>query len=144
MLKIGFVGQYSHTLDDKGRVSIPARFKKYIEDSATGTDSAQLVLSIGADKCVEALSVNAWERMKAAYEQEQTLDASVKASIRQRTMNTFPVNIDKSGRIIIPEPLKKLAGIRKNVVFVGVVDRFEIWDEEELSAHLKNNDGGNS
>jgi len=143
MQKIGFVGQYSHTLDDKGRVSIPSRFKKYIEDSGTGTESVQLVLSIGADKCVEALSVNAWERMKAVYEQEQTLDAAVKANIRQRTMNTFPVNIDKSGRIIIPEPLKKLAGIQKNVVFVGVVDRFEIWDEAALDTHLKKSNGGN-
>ena len=138
MLKVGFVGQYQHTLDDKGRVSIPSRFKKYIEDSGSGTDSAQLILSIGSEKCVEALTLSAWERMKAVYEQQQTLDTGVRENIRMRTMNTFQVNVDKSGRIIIPETLKKLAGIGKSVVFVGVVDRFEIWDETALSRLINN------
>lgn len=136
MLKVGFVGQYGHTLDDKGRVSIPSRFKKYIEDSGSGTESSQLLLSVGADNCIEALTIQTWERMKQAYEQEQTLEGAVKDNIRQRTMNTFQVNVDKSGRIIIPETLKKMSGIIKNVVFVGVVDRFEIWDEAALGRKI--------
>jgi len=134
LIKTGFLGEYAHSLDEKGRVSIPSIYKKYIEELSSAPDAGnKLILVKGRDKCIEAFPAEAWSKMVGDYNQTRSLtDASDNREIREKSRNSFPAVIDKSGRIRIPGRLQELAGIKKTVIFIGVIDRFEIWDEKEL------------
>lgn len=134
MIKTGFIGEYEHTLDQKGRVSVPSKFKKYIEDITTDPDAkSELVLLKGDQKCIVGFPAEDWERMILDHKQGTTLKNITEGSdLRDLARKAVPASIDKSGRIVIPPSLKEFAGIGKHVTFLGVIDRFEIWDKEEL------------
>ena len=70
MIKTGFIGQHEHSLDEKGRVSIPSRYKKYIEEITVDPDKRNaVVLSKSKDKCIEVFAPEKWEQMMGKYEQ---------------------------------------------------------------------------
>ena len=137
MLKTGFTGQFEHNLDDKGRVSLPAKFKKYIEQIVSDPENAgQLVLSKGSHDCIEAYTADDWEKMVEGFNQNTSLKGGNNPDeIRDKARFTDTVTLDKSGRIMINANLKAIAGIKKKVVFLGVIDRIEIWAAEKLAEY---------
>jgi len=140
VIKIGFIGQHEHSLDEKGRVSIPSRYKKYIEEITSDPDKrTTLVLSKSKDKCIEVFAPEKWEKMMEQYAEGTKLDEQERdlKYMRTKLANTESVNIDKAGRIIIPPFLKEYAKIGKNVVFAGIGDRFEIWDKNTFDDNNK-------
>jgi MraZ protein len=140
LIKTGFIGQYEHSLDEKGRVSIPSKYKKYIEETTSNPDNrSTVVLSKGKDRCIEVFTADKWEKMVEEYTQGTKLndESEDRTYIRKKLANSSDVVIDKSGRIIIPQFLKEYAGIGKNVIFVGVADRFEIWETSAFAAANK-------
>ncbi|HNZ28601.1 MAG TPA: division/cell wall cluster transcriptional repressor MraZ [Candidatus Goldiibacteriota bacterium] len=140
MIKTGFIGQHEHSLDEKGRVSIPSRYKKYIEEITVDPDKRNaVVLSKSKDKCIEVFAPEKWEQMMGKYEQNTSLEEENRdlKYMRSKLSNTDYANVDKSGRIIIPQFLKDYAGISKNVVFAGIGDRFEIWDKKTFDDNNK-------
>lgn len=134
MNKTGFIGEYEHSLDEKDRVSIPSKYKKYIEEITPDIDvRGRVVLVKGREKCIEVFPAQDWGAMVASYNQGMSLtDNGSKDDIRKKSRDAFEADIDRSGRIRVPSKLKEYAGLSKKVVMIGVIDRFEIWDEAVL------------
>lgn len=123
------IGEYTHTLDDKKRLSLPAKFRKELGKGA--------VLTRGLDHCLFVYSAAQWKKI---MEKMSTLSMG---AVDSRGFNRFmlsgavEVEVDTAGRMLIPEFLKKFAHLKSKVVFAGVGDRVEIWDDERWTLYKK-------
>lgn len=116
------IGTYKHSLDSKKRVAIPAKFRKEIGKKA--------VITIGLDQCLSVYTVAEWEKMAEKLSGLPTGPSDTRNFSRLLLSGASDVEIDALGRILIPENLKKHAGLKNKVVIVGVYRRLEIWNEE--------------
>lgn len=130
-----FRGRYFHTIDPKGRVSIPARFREAISNGYTG----RLVV-VPNDHCLEVHPVEEWERIEA-----KVRDLPVFHPERARISRLFmskgkDVDLDAQGRILIPPDARAEAGLTKDVVLVGGgLPLFEIWDRRRFEEYDRTN-----
>ena len=117
-----FMSQYNHTIDAKGRVIIPAKFREKLGDS--------FVVTKGLDGCLYGYAQEEWRSFE---EKLGTLPITNKDS-RQFTRfflaGAAECELDKQGRILIPSVLREFAGLEKDVVLVGVASKIEIWSKE--------------
>lgn len=117
-----FMSQYNHTIDAKGRVIIPAKFREKLGDS--------FVITKGLDGCLYGYAEAEWKNFE---EKLATLPITNKDS-RQFTRfflaGAAECELDKQGRILIPSVLREFAGLEKDVVLVGVASKIEIWSKE--------------
>lgn len=122
LMRVMLIGQHIHTLDPKKRISLPSQFRKEL--------GKKLVLTNGLDRCIFVYGLEEWTHVA-----EKLGNTSI-GSTDQRGFNRFilagasEVEVDASGRILIPEFLKKFANLGERVVLAGVHNRVEIWDEE--------------
>ena len=135
-----FRGSSKHTIDVKGRTIIPARFRELI-----GGDKGEAVMITRLDKCLFAYPLEGWTKI------EDRIVAISEVSADMRSFRRFFVGgateciCDKQGRVLIPQELRKYAGLEKDVVMVGALEHFEIWSQErwetvdeETEASLQN------
>lgn len=111
-----------HTLDPKGRLIIPARFKETIEHKG-----GELVIT-NKDGCLYAFTLEAWAEIE-----KKLIAIKLEHMMRFKRFflgNACQCTCDKQGRILIPPTLRSYAGLEKDVVLLGMVDRFEIWNRE--------------
>ena len=124
-----FMSEYNHTLDTKGRLIIPAKFREILGE--------EFVISKGMDGCLFVYANDDWN----AFEQKLTSLPLINKEARQFARfflaGAATVEVDKQGRILLPANLREYAGIDKEVVSVGVFSRVEIWSKER---YLENND----
>ena len=120
-----FMGEFNHVLDPKNRVIVPAKFREELKD--------RFVLTAGLDGCLYLLTYEYWEKF-AAQLAELPFTRQTRELQRFFTQNAAEAEIDKQGRIVIPANLKSLAGIDKEVVFVGVIGKIELWAKEKLES----------
>ena len=117
-----FMGEYNHTLDTKGRLIVPSKFRDQLGD--------EFVITKGLDDCLFVYDKTEW----AAFEEKlHSLPISQKnatAFVRFFLAGAAEVEIDKQGRALIPGNLREFAGLDKDVVLVGVASRIEIWSKE--------------
>ena len=118
-----FVGEYKHSVDEKGRVAVPAKFREVLEDGA--------ILTRGNDGCLVIYRMNEWEILmeKIAKLPQSKLEA--RSYVRFITSGAIDIKLDKQGRINIPTYLMDFASLTKKVVFVGIYDKMEIWDQKK-------------
>ena len=114
------LGRYEHTVDTKGRVSVPARFREDLGE--------RFVITRGLDNCLALYSLNEWavlaEKVKALpMAQARTIQ-------RYLFTGAYETEIDAQGRMVIPQNLRTFAGITKDVVIAGLSNRAEVWDRE--------------
>ncbi len=117
-----------HTIDPKGRVIIPTRFREVLKKDLEKDAEYGVVVSI-KDGCLYAFSFDEWNRLE-----KKILSAKSAAMERFKRFflgNACPLTCDKQDRILIPPSLRIYAGIEKDIVMVGVLDRFEIWAREK-------------
>jgi MraZ protein len=117
-----FLGEFEHSLDDKGRVAIPARFR---EELAKG-----IILTRGFDRCLQAFPKPTWERLR---ERVSGLSLGNEESRQLRRLlfsGAADVDVDRQGRILIPQNLREYAGLGELVVLTGMDTFFEIWSNE--------------
>ncbi len=135
VIKTGFVGKYQHNLDDKNRVSLPAKIKKYIEEVASSPEfGGRIMLTKGPDNCIEGFMVGDWQTMAEKVKTNMSFKRNPEdEELEEIAMNADQVTIDKSGRIMINAELKKHAELGKSAVFVGAIDRFRIWNPDKLA-----------
>ncbi len=111
-------GTFRHTMDTKGRLIIPARFREDLGES--------FMITKGLDECLALYSMKEWKAL------EEKIAALPMAASRQITRyifgSAFPLELDGNGRVVIPPELRKFAGLGKDVVILGVSGRAEIWD----------------
>ena len=112
------LGEFMHTLDAKGRVIVPARFREDLGEN--------FVLTRGLDNCLSLYSMKEW----AVLEDKVKNMPMAKSREIQRFLfgNAFPMEIDAQGRMVIPANLKLYANLQQDIVIVGVSNRAEIWD----------------
>lgn len=127
-----FTGRYSHTIDLKGRVSIPSKFREMLS-----TISDDKLVITNYIKCLYAYSTEEWKKLIKKCEQMKQFDRTTEDFLRFFISAAEHCSIDKQGRILIPPGLRTYARLEKDVVFVGLTNRIEIWNsaiwEEELS-----------
>ena len=118
-----FRSKSSHSIDPKGRIIIPARFRKVLE-----ADGEKEIVITPKDGCLYAYTFSAWKDL----EQRILATKSAAMAVLKRTFigKSCQLKCDKQDRILIPKELRDDAGIEKEVVLVGVLDRFEIWSKE--------------
>ena len=116
------IGEYRHNLDDKGRLAIPAKFRRELSKGATVTR--------GLDNCLFLYTKNEWDKVAEKYANLPIAQANSRAFSRLMLAGAMDVELDKQGRIILPEYLRQFASVKKNVVITGLYNRLEIWDED--------------
>jgi MraZ protein len=116
------LGTHSYTLDPKGRISLPARFRDVLSDGA--------VLTLGQDGCLFCFPRAEWEERAGEVRDLPLSDPESRAYARMFFGKAESVELDAQGRLLVPQRLRNEVGIRKEAVVVGVFDRMEIWDRE--------------
>jgi MraZ protein len=114
-----FLGQYTHSLDPKGRLSVPARFRELLEPGAYITQ--------GFEQNLMVLTASAFERLSTRVNEMSMTDPTARQLKRLLFATADRVEVDSSGRIRIPQFLREVAGLNGEAVIVGVGDYFEIW-----------------
>ena len=116
------LGTHHYTLDPKGRVSLPARFREGFADGCW--------LTIGQDGCLFVFPRAEWERRSEEVASSPLSDAGGRAYARMFFSSADEAKLDSQGRVTIPQRLRDSVGIDKEVVVIGVRDRMEIWDRQ--------------
>ncbi|MDK2809254.1 MAG: transcriptional regulator MraZ [Clostridiales bacterium] len=121
-----FMGEYNHSIDTKGRIIVPAKFRELLGDT--------FVVSLGLDGCLFLYPINEWERF---VEQLKNLPGNKEARQLQRYFmaGAADIEVDKQGRILLPVKLREAAALEKDVVFVGVLSKIEIWSKERWESN---------
>ena len=132
-----FAGSNQLTVDEKGRVAIPARFRAQLAEQC----QSQLVITMGHEPCLEIYPAPEFSRIAADIEAMENRDHAelLKRAFVGRAVDT---EIDKQGRVSLPPILRKLARLDSAVVLVGQINRFELWSEEQWNEMY--GDGPNS
>lgn len=116
-----FLGEYLHTFDPKNRVSLPSKFRKDL--------GRTIVITRGLDRCLYVYARKVWEREAERYAKGASGSAAERGLARLFLAGSFEGEVDKAGRVLIPENLKSYAHIKGKAVIAGVADRVEVWEE---------------
>ena len=128
-----FRGSSYHTLDAKGRLIIPARFREVIK--ADGHDS---VVVSRMDSCLLAYPFEEWQQLETRIMSQVDKSENMRRFRRVFIGGAHECNCDKQDRILIPPTLREYAGLDKEIVLVGVLDHFEIWSREGWDSESMN------
>ena len=140
-----FRGYSYHTIDNKGRIIIPARFRDIIR--ANGGDS---VMVSRMDNCLVGYSIDEWRKLESKILSMAEKSENIRRFRRVFIGGASECNYDKQDRILIPQALREYAELEKDIVLVGVVDHFEIWrrenwdsESEEFDEDMKSEEARN-
>ena len=121
-----FYGEYQHSIDRKGRLVLPAKFREV----AKGNFIERFYLTRGLDKCLFMFSEDEWKAQEQKFRNLSFTKQESRRFNRIYFSGAIDVIPDKQGRILIPQFLKDFAAIKKDVVTIGVSNRIEIWDKD--------------
>ena len=116
-----FIGEYQHSLDSKGRLAVPAKFRVLLKGGA--------VVTRGLDNCLFLYPKKQWEVLAAKLAGLPISQAKARAFSRLMLAGAMDVEFDNQGRITLPGYLRKFAGLKRKSIIAGLYDRLEIWDE---------------
>ena len=120
---IMFMGQYEHSIDAKGRIIIPVKYREDLGES--------FVVTRGLDGCLFLYPAQEWQSFVEKLK-ELPSNQNTRKIQRQFLSKAMEVSLDKQGRILIPAILREVAALEKEVVFVGMMNRIEVWDKKRL------------
>jgi len=120
-----FYGEYAHTIDRKGRLILPAKFREV----AKGNFIEKFFANRGLDKCLFMFSEEEWRNQENKFKSLPFTKQQTRTFNRLFFSGAVEVTPDRQGRVLIPQYLKDFAGIKKEVVIVGVSNRIEIWSK---------------
>ncbi len=118
-----FYGEYQHSVDPKGRVIVPSKFREGLGE--------KFILTKGLDNCLFAYSADEWSNLEAKIKSLPFTDKDVRAFARFFFAGACECELDKQGRILIPQNLREYAGLEKDISIIGVSTRVEIWDKNK-------------
>lgn len=122
------IGEYRHTIDDKNRVALPAKFRKEM--------GKKVYITRGLDNCLSVYTEKSWKVILEKLEGLSISKASERGFNRFMLAGATEVAVDSMGRILVPEYLKDFANVTKKVVWTGAGDRAEMWDETTWEGYL--------
>ncbi len=124
-----FIGQYEHHLEEKGRLSIPKKFRTQLLEGA--------VLSQGLDGCLFLYPKATWDQLISKLSQLPLTRSDARSFTRSLSFGATEVEIDRLGRILLPDYLKKFAQIDQVCIVAGAIDRIELWDKSSFDNYAK-------
>ena len=124
---MSFLGTSEHTIDAKGRTSVPSRFRELL--AGEYGDADKLIVTVSFDRCLHAHPLKAWSAFMEKLAQRSSQEEGVKQIYRVYVAHATQVEIDKLGRILLPANLRSLGGLEKDVVWVGQVKHMELWSK---------------
>jgi MraZ protein len=131
-----FNGRFDHAIDEKGRVSIPVRFREDLERD--GHDRVYITNSVFENQhCLEAYPPNEWTRLQEQIRQKARFDNQVRSFELFYIGGAHEVLVDKQGRILVPPKLREFAALDRDVTFSAMTDHFQLWDKAVLEQVLK-------
>jgi MraZ protein len=116
------LGEYTHNLDAKGRMAIPAKFRSKL--------TAGAIITRGLDRCLFVFDSKEWEILAQKLIALPLAQANSRAFVRLMLAGATDCELDKQGRILIPDYLREYAGLKKQAIVAGLYNRIEIWDSE--------------
>ena len=116
------IGEYNHTLDPKKRLSLPSKWRREL--------GKKLVVTRGLDNCLFVYPLKEWQLITQKVGQLPLGQADTRGFNRFFLSGAIETEVDKAGRILVPDFLKEFAGLKSKVVLAGIHDRVEIWDEK--------------
>lgn len=125
-----FRGLHRLSLDNKGRLSIPAVYRQRLLEASDG----RMVLTVDRDRCLLLYPLNTWEDIERKLIQLSSTNKRARALKRLLLGHAEESCLDAGGRILLPEPLREFASLEKRVVLLGQGNKFEIWNEEGWQA----------
>ena len=123
-----FMGEYNHTIDAKGRLIIPSKFREALGN--------EFVLTKGLDGCLFVFPMKEWEAFEEKLRSLPLIDKNARKFSRFFLAGASTCELDKQGRILVPGTLREFAQMDKEVVLTGMLDRIEVWSKEQW---LQNN-----
>lgn len=117
-----FIGEYEHSIDTKGRVIIPAKFRDELEET--------FVMTKGLDNCLFVYPKEEWQVIESKLKELPMTNPVARSFVRTFFAGACDCTLDKQGRVLIPQNLRTHSKIAKDVVIIGVATRFEIWSKE--------------
>ncbi len=119
-----FMGEYNHTVDPKGRVIVPSKFRETLGD--------EFVVTKGLDGCLFVYDMKEWNVFEEKLKSLPITNKDARQFVRFFLAGAATVEVDKQGRILIPGVLREFAELIKDVVLIGVASRVEIWSKERF------------
>lgn len=127
-----FLGEYRHTIDEKGRLTIPAKFRGLL---------AGMVVTRGFDRNLMAFSLEGWDELAARVKSLPWSDPSAREFRRRVFSGAVDLTPDRQGRVLLPPFLREFANINTDVVITGMLDHLEIWSSEAWEPVRKSAEG---
>jgi MraZ protein len=121
------LGEYNHNVDEKGRVSVPAKFREDL--------GASFIVTKGLDNCLFIYSKTEWTTFETKLKDLPLTNPNARNFIRFFFSGACECELDKQGRITLPQNLREYAGLTKDVTIIGVSTRVEIWDREKWNGY---------
>jgi len=128
------IGQYQHTIDSKKRLALPSKFR--------GELGGKVIITKGVEKCLIVYTEKEFAIMSEKLSNLTISQPEARSFARTMLASAMEVNLDKLGRILVPDYLKRYAGLNKNIVICGLSNRLEIWDSENWDAWTKEAEKG--
>lgn len=122
-----FYGEYQHTVDPKGRVIVPSKFREGLGD--------RFIITKGLDNCLFVYSLEEWSNLEAKLKTLPLSSKDARAFVRFFFSGATECEVDKQGRVLIPANLREYAGLEKEIYIIGVSTRVEIWDKLKWEAY---------
>lgn len=135
-----FMGEYNHTVDAKGRLIVPSKFRESLGE--------EFVITKGLDGCLFVYSSDEWKVIETKFREVSQFSKEARKFARFFFAGAAACEVDKQGRVLLPANLREFAGIEKEVVLAGVLNHIEIWskdrwqetseydDVEEIAEHM--------
>ncbi|HEX2953468.1 MAG TPA: division/cell wall cluster transcriptional repressor MraZ [Bacillota bacterium] len=117
-----FRGQYQHTLDEKGRIIIPAKFRERLGDT--------FIMTQGFEQCLFIYPMSEWEILERQLMELPTTQKEERDFLRLLGSSAVEIDTDKQGRVVIPAHLREYAQVHKDVYTIGVFTKIELWSKE--------------
>lgn len=127
-LELMFLGQYQHSLDDKGRLTIPSRYRELLGEGAFITQ--------GFDRNLMVLPADKWQQVYDHITAMNLTDPATRLLRRMIFSNAYPAEVDKAGRILVPQSLRQFLALNGEASVIGQGEYFEIWSPGNWAEQL--------
>ena len=127
-----FMGEYNHSVDAKGRLIVPSKFREQLGN--------EFVVTKGLDGCLFVYSQEEWKRIEESLREKPLTSKDARKFMRFFFAGAANCEVDKQGRILLPPVLREYANLTKDVVLVGVLSRVEIWDKDRWQENTYDED----
>lgn len=126
-----FIGEYSHSLDNKNRMIIPAKLREEL--------GSKFIITKGLDGCLYAYPIEEWKILEEKLKSLPLTNKDARAFVRFFFSGASEIEVDKQGRGLIPQNLLEYAGISKEIISIGVLTKVEIWSKEKWEDYNDDN-----